>query len=437
MSRSRDDFRSYSSPVRGTWVEKPIVSCIKVLSSPRVTLAWCRPLLWMAVPRVDRSTAGVSGVRRILVIKPDGIGDLVVAVPFLRELRRAWPAARIHLVVAAHAANLLETCPYVDQVLKLRLPPADRWWSPLSRRFAALSFARRYLWSTSYDLAIVPRWGRDLFESSFLAFISGAPWRVGFSEHVSAEREMHDRGDDQFFTHALTDRSICHEVRRNLRLLSLLGVDPLEDRLEISLSDDDELFADGVLAATSPDSVVALGPGAGSPKRMWPIQRFVDVGRWLADQGFAIVVVGGPGEEALGEELWRYVAGELIDLTGRATLRQSAAVLQRCVLFCGNDAGPMHLAAAAGIPVVEISCHPRGGDDLHPNSPTRFSPWGVPNRVVRPDEPADGCATDGCATGCRVPAPHCIANVPVASVIAGVASLLDERTASGRSADAS
>lgn len=432
MSRSRQHLRSDSNPLNRTRVEKTIISCVETLSSPRVTLAWCRPLLRMAGRRSDKSTGRVSGAREVLVIKPDGIGDLIMAIPFLRELRRAWPAARISIVVSAHAANFIETCPYVDRILPFRLPPDSRWWRPLTRRLAVLSFARRYLWPTSYDLAIVPRWGPDIFESPFLAFLSGAPWRVSFSTRASADREMLNRGDDQFFTHTLTDRSVCHEVRRNLGLLSLLGVDSLEDRLAVWLSDDDELFADRVLTTILPKPVVAIGPGAGNPKRMWPIQRFVEVARWLENRGFALVLIGGSGEEALGEELRRSLDNGVIDLTGRATLRQSAAVLQRCVLFCGNDAGPMHLAAAAGIPVVEISCHPRGGDDLHPNSPTRFGPWGVPNTVVRPDEP-----TDGCATGCRAPAPHCIANVPVASVIAGIASLLDERTAPGRSADAS
>jgi heptosyltransferase-2 len=243
---------------------------------------------------------------------------------------------------------------------------------------------------------------------------------------------MLDRGDDRFFTHALTDRSVCHEVRRNLGLLSWLGLDPLEDRLEIWLSDDDELFADRILTATWPKPVAAIGPGAGDPKRMWPIQRFVEVARWLANNGFAIVVVGGQGEEALGEELRRHVSSKVIDLTGKATLRQSAAVLRHCVLFCGNDAGPMHLAAVAGIPVVEVSCHPLSGDALHPNSPTRFSPWGVPIRVIRPDRPVEGCAK-----GCRALSPHCITRIPEASVIAAIASLLDEKAASGWSADAS
>ena len=138
-------------------------------------------------------------------------------------------------------------------------------------------------------------------------------------------------------------------MQRNLDLLFLVRAERLGDSLKdgpgIWLSDSDELFADGVLAPASPGAFVALGPGAGGPRRMWPIQRFVWVGRWLANQEFGLVVVGSRGEEALGEELRRHV-GSQVAPTGRATLRQSAAVMQRYLLFCGNDSAPMHLAAA-------------------------------------------------------------------------------------------
>ena len=130
-----------------------------------------------------------------------------------------------------------------------------------------------------------------------------------------------------------------------------------------------------------------------------------------------MVVVGGPGDEGWGEEL-RRIGDDVIDLTNRTTVRETAAVLARCSLFCGSDSGPMHLAAAVGVPIVEVSCHPVSGDDLHPNSPKRFGPWGVPNRVVQPETPMDDCVA-----GCRFKVPHCILNVRVESVIAAIESL--------------
>jgi heptosyltransferase-2 len=229
------------------------------------------------------------------------------------------------------------------------------------------------------------------------------------------------------------DRSVKHEVQRNLGLLSVLGTDisELDHALEVWLSDEDKTVAKEILASWSSKPLIGFALGAGSAKRTWPVDRFADVGRWFTDRGYRLVVVGGPGEEGFGEELRRRLRGAVLDLTNKLTLRQAAAVLGHCSMFCGNDAGPMHLAAAVGVPVVEISCHSRRGDDLHPNSPKRFGPWGVPHQIVRPEEPKDGCTA-----GCGIRAPHCILNVGVDSVIAAIQSLMNETAVLGGSVDA-
>jgi heptosyltransferase-2 len=408
-----------------------LVRLVGALTSPSATIAFGR-LLGMPGNRAQEPPPLVKS-RNILVLRPDGIGDLVMTGPLLRELRRAAPGATITLVVAPRSLNFVETCPYVDRVLTVDIPPPrtsiETWWRPFSRRTAAMTVAYRYLRRKEYDLALVPRWGVDNHEASVLAYLSGASARVGYSEHVSSQRENRNQGYDRFFTLVIPDRSVKHEVERNLGLLATLQTEPSAQTLEAWLSSADVDFANNVLASADAGPLVAIGAGAGSPRRMWPIDRFVKVGRWVTDRGGSLVVVGGSGEEALGSELGMGVGGRVFDLTNKATLRQTTAVLKRCSMFCGNDAGPMHLAAAAGIPVLEVSCHPRGGDDLHANSPRRFAPWGVPHRILQPEQPADGCHL-----GCQASAPHCILKVPVAAVIQAMGSLLKGRYVGGTNA---
>jgi ADP-heptose:LPS heptosyltransferase len=392
------------------------------LASPSVSAVWIRALMRIRGLVAIQVRTHAEEVRSILVIRPDAIGDVVMTGPFLRELRRAYPNAKISLILGPETANLVETCPHIDRVLTNRvltnqLPALTRWWHPMSRRFVALSFARRYLWQASYDIAVVPRWGEDVYDASILALLSGAPCRVGYS----ARRPTKNGAYDRFYTLVVDDRSVRHEVERNLHLLSELRTDVRDDALELWLSDEDERVASQALASTGAEALVALSPGAGSPRRIWPIQRYLQVGHWLVDRGARLVVVGGPGDEGWGEEL-RRIGGDVIDLTNRTTIRETAAVLARCSLFCGSDSGPMHLAAAVGVPIVEVSCHPVSGDDLHPNSPKRFGPWGVPNRVVQPYAPKDDCAA-----GCRFEVPHCILNIRVDSVIAAIESLMVEK----------
>ena len=400
-----------------------LVRIVRLVTSPSATIAIARSF-GIANTRVAEAPS-LAGMRTILILRPDGIGDVVMTGPVLRELRRAAPLASITLVVSPRSVNFVETCPYVDKVLTVEIPPpraaAQTWWRPLSRRAAAISIVRRHLYRERYDLALVPRWGVDNHEASVLAYLSGATRRVAYSEHVSPHREKRNRGYDRYFTILVHDRSVKHEVERNLHLLSALHVEASDHELEAWPSKEDAEFADSAMAFSAGSPAVAVGPGAGSRRRAWPVERFIEVGQWVIDHGGSLVVLGGAGEDPLGHEVRRSLGSRVLDLTNKATIRESTAVLKRCEMFCGNDAGPMHLAAAAGIPVVEVSCHPRAGDALHANSPTRFGPWGVPHRVVQPDR-----AEPGCDAGCVQSDPHCILNVSVDSVMRAMDSLLKE-----------
>jgi ADP-heptose:LPS heptosyltransferase len=418
---------------RSKTADRLLAKIVHALTSPSATGAWIWLLMTVRGFLSSDRRSHLGKVHSILVIRLDAIGDVLLTGPFLRELRGGYPRARITLVVAPRVLNLVETCPYVDRALIHHVPPATRWWHPLSRRLIGLSFARRELWPELYDMAVVPRWGEDHYEATILARLSGAPDRVGYAARTKGRQRERSRYD-RFLTRLVDDRSVKHEVQRNVDLLSEMGVPApsLQHTLEVWLTDEDRSFANRIVTSSNAAKLVALGPGAGSPKRMWAIERVEEVGRWLADGGARLVVVGGPGDEGLGEHLSRRIGDEVIDLTNRATIRETAAVLAHCSLFCGNDSGPMHLAAAVGVPIVEISCHPLLGDELHPNSPSRFGPWGVSCRVVQPDRPKDGCSA-----GCRVESPHCILNVRVDSVIAAIESLRVETSVVEGSAGAS
>lgn len=351
--------------------------------------------------------AGREPPQRILVVRLDEIGDLVLSSPFLRALRGAFPSAQITLVVQPLLVNLVELCPYVDEVLSFEWRTTGRFWKPLRIR-RAWGFARRSLRPRGFDLAILPRYGDDHYFAAYVAFFSGAPRRVGYSEYVDATKREVNRGLDALLTTALPPSPHLHEVARNLDLLACLGVEVHEARLETWIGDEDRAFAEALLARRRREgTLVALAPGAGAAARRWPVERFADFGRWAAAElGAHLLALGSPAERALAEPLCAALGDALIDTIGSATLRQAAALLEHCDLFVGNDSGPMHLAAAAGVPIVEISCHPEGGRDDHATSPLRFGPWGVPNVVLRPPLPRDPCRTE-----CEANLAHCILEV--------------------------
>lgn len=396
-------------------------------TSPRTTRSLGEVAFWLAGRRAGHPEPELSRARSILVVRLDEIGDLILTAPFLRELRRNAPEARITLVVKPATRNLVEFCPYVNEVL------AFDWLAPgrLSRfrlHARALALARSNLWPRRFELAILPRWDADYYHATFVAYFSGAPLRIGYSERVNAQKRRLNAGFDRLLTQALDDRTTKHEVERNLDVLRFLGCVVEDDRLELWLKEEDSAYAEKTLTSQgvhTGDLLFALAPGAGAAKRCWPLERWVQLGhRLLKELHARFVLVGGEGERELGAHLANELGRSVINLMGRATLRQTAAVLQRCQLTISNDAGPMHIAAAAGNAVVEICCHPQGGAPEHANSPARFGPWRVPHVVLQPDQ-----GTEPCQEACEAEDAHCILRVDVECVRRAVRTLAANRLA--------
>jgi heptosyltransferase-2 len=167
--------------------------------------------------------------------------------------------------------------------------------------------------------------------------------------------------------------------------------------------------------------LIAMAPGAAESKRRWPASRYLELAFKLQTQLNAFVLIlGDERDRKIVDEMAKTIGADVINLSGQTTLRQTAALLRRTTMFIGNCSGPLHLAAAADIPVVEISCHPRGGSKLHPNSPTRFGPWLVPQMVLQPEQ-----ATYPRFQACEANIPHCILSVSVDQVAKAAFSLLE------------
>lgn len=373
--------------------------------------------------RVDNNARiELANIRRVLVVRLDGIGDVVLTTPFLRALRDNLPGAWITLLVRPAIRNLVELCPHVNEVLTYE-PAGSPYWRSFQATSGALNLARTHLWQHDYDLAIAPRWDTDSHYGSLVVFLSGARQRLGYSEKVTEEKSRLNAGLDRLLTHAIGGGELKHEVERNLQLIAFMRGTIQEDRLELWCGEADELFADRILAthgANDGGPLIAIAPGAGHPKRIWPLARYAEFCAWVAKHcGGTVLVVGNQEEERLGKELASRLAGNVINAAGRTSLRETAALLKRCQLFVGNDSGPMHLAAAAGLPVIEISCHPLGGSPGHVNSPARFGPWHVPQILLRPAE-----ALGPCSDACVSDEAHCIRGVPVGQVEEAAVSLL-------------
>jgi len=395
------------------------------LMSPQTLVVLGGPIFWLERRNSEKAEIDLCGMRRVLVVRLDEIGDVVMTTPFLRELRRNMPQAWITLIVNPDVHNLVELCPYVDEVLTYDWG-AGGLLKLLRRHWRALKLARKHFWGRHFDLAILPRWDFDRYHAIHLMYLSGSRWRVGYSESVNGFKEQDNKGFDRFLTHSLQDNNLKHEVEHNLDVIRYLGGKVENDQLELWVGWEDEAFAEGVLRnhkINSRDLLVGFGPGAGAPKRQWPVDLYVRLGLWLENQyRVRLVIIGGPEEKPLGNELERKLGSSVLNAVGKTTLRQAAALLKRTSLYVGSDAGPMHIAAAVGVPVVELSCHPKSGSPHSANSPVRFGPLGKINRVVQPEVAAPDCSEE-----CVADAPHCILGISLEEVKQEVAETMRVR----------
>lgn len=361
-------------------------------------------------------------VRRVVVLHPLEIGDVVMLTPFLRALRRLLPAARITLVVTPEVLPLVALCPHVDSVQPYdqKMRPA---WRPLRLPGRAWATARRLAaLEGPFDLALMPRYLEDNCYATFLAYWSGARWRVGYSERFSDRKRLLNRGFDRLLTHALDAPPLQHDVLSALDLLRFLGGAVEDGALELWWDEADEAAALSLLrggGAGPGDRLVALCPTGGhSTLKQWPIENFARLGQWLQSQDARVILVGGPGDAALGEFLALALGAGVINVTGRTTLRGLAALLARCRCFVGNDAGPMHIAAAVGVPTVALfgsSCR------------QRFGPWGSGHAALSRELPCSPCGRGHTPYRCRTciyDRPECLHGLTVEEVQAAVGAAL-------------
>ncbi|MCE2488402.1 MAG: WecB/TagA/CpsF family glycosyltransferase [Anaerolineae bacterium] len=292
---------------------------------------------------------------RILVVQLADVGDLVLATPALAALRAARPDARLTLLTSAHAAPLVADSGLVDAIVTL-----DRASGSHPFGFLRPDNLRRMLAPGRQDLVIYLHhftlW-RGTLKFALIALAARAGRRIGL-----------DNGNAWFLTEKVPDNGFgaMHQAEYWLQLAARAGADPRPRPA---------LVARGALSQPLPPGrYIALhaGGGASNPARRWAPQRFAQVADRLREEtGAQLVLVGGPGDD--NQALRAALRSTVIDLTGQTTLPQLAQVLGGAALFIGAESGVMHLAAAAGAPVLAI---------MGPGNAFAWGPWTPAGRSV-------------------------------------------------------
>lgn len=331
--------------------------------------------------------------KKILFIQLSALGDTILAIPTIRAIRHTFPDAEFTMLASATNLNYLANCPYIDKHISFRMP--------MYRLFALL---RREKFDWAIDLEHWPRL------SALLAYMSGAPVRVGFRTKGQARHFL--------FTETVPHIQGRHEVRNFLDIATQLECPTQEFTLETWCGAAARTSVREILVQeqVSPDiPFVVLHPEAGrreEPRRRWPQERYVAlVDALISRYRVQIILTGAPNEVHVSEGIAARTKHQAVVLAGRTDVNQLAALFSDAALVVSGNCGPMHLAAATGTPVIGL------------HGPTNTAQWGPWNRdagIVRSTLPCSPCLNLGFEYGCQAlpdGTSPCMHTIEVAAVL--------------------
>ncbi len=307
--------------------------------------------------------------KKILFLALSGIGNVIMQLPAIRELKKAHPTWHITVWVAPRGTHaLVATEPSIDEVIEMPIKAS------VSQHLRQILELRKY----HFDIGIVLSPGQ-LVKSAAYLMLAGIPVRVGNT--YSFRGNPHSQ---LFLTDAIEEDAAIHDIEQNLLLLTPLGIKPNSvPYYSLDIPEENKKEAEKILKSSS-SFLVGVHPGsaAGFEWKRWPLERFSEVAKALVRENphTRILIVGGKDEEQQKHELLKMMnADEEIAYDVTASLLTTAAIIQKCNLFVSNDSGLMHIAAAVGVPTLGL---------FGPTDETQTGPRGKNSFTLRASDTA-------------------------------------------------
>jgi lipopolysaccharide heptosyltransferase II len=323
-----------------------------------------RALLWLFVFLRKTTVPSKSEIKRVLFLRHDRIGDMVLSTAALKALRRGYPHAKITVLASERNFEILKHNPNVDKVLIYKGIP---WFI-------------REIRTQCYDLVIDPFVTYEL-KQALMTYLSGGKYRIGFEE---AGREV-------FFNVRGPATSPPKRMVDHLLDLAVLAGGKREGcEPEVFLSDTEIQWANDALVEKeirAHDLIIAIHPGAHYPSQRWPAERFGELSRTILERGEAqVILLGSQAEEVLLHDV-KKIAGDGIQVFSGLKLRDLMALINRCDLLVCNNSGPLHVASALKVPTVSM---------IGPTVTPLWLPYGQHNAVIGKELSCSPCNRAHC-----------------------------------------
>lgn len=330
-----------------------------------------------------------SKIKKVLIIKLDHIGDVILATPSITNIKKHFKNAEIDILVNPLCKDLVSTNPYIDNVIGYDSLLFKRGEGYNLFRNASTIFR---LFKERYDVIIDLR---GSFGTLILALFKGAEFRADFG------------------TNSIKNRKVLlkkHKLERNLEIIRGLGVKTISKTPSINLTKKDGAFADRFFRKNDikkKDLTIVINPGAAWTPRMWPKENYaLLIDRLVKELGAKIILAGSNDEISLAEWIKEKIDSDIYIATGKTSLRELSALIKGSNLHIGNDSAAIHLAAAVGTPLIAL---------FGPENPEKFGPMTDKKIILRKKVGCSPCGQYYCSRK-----PNCMELIKVDEVFNSV-----------------
>jgi ADP-heptose:LPS heptosyltransferase len=307
-------------------------------------------------------------IKRILLIRTDRFGEFILNTPVIRAIKEKFPSSYLGIMVNPMVKGIVEGSPYIDEILIYDEKAMQGF-------FKSLKFVSE-IRKKKFDLVVILNPKKKF---NIITFLAGIPIRLGYNRKWGF-----------LLTHKIEDRKSSgqkHEVEYNLDLVRRIRIDTQDKSLFISVDKEDEQFIDSLLnglGIINTDLLVTLHPWTSDPVKQWPVENFLQLASRLSRElPYKVIIIGGKDQISQSVKFCQENP-DIINLTAKLTLGQSAALLKKCRLLISNDSGPVHLACAVGTLVIALF-----RNDIPAKSAKRWGPWGEGHIVIEKSNLAD------------------------------------------------
>ncbi len=299
--------------------------------------------------------------KNILIVRTDRMGDVVLTIPAIRALRETYPLARITLWMSRSTKELAAGLPFIDEII---IEYKTRGWFGFFEQVAILR-------KKKFDLAIIFHTKKRTNAACFLA---GIPYRLGYRNNKFGFLLNHPVVDERHL-------GIKHEAEYCMDLLKHIGVNGTDLKLQVSRDKEADIWAQDFFTKhkLSGKPVIAMHPAASCPTRFWPVEFYADLAdRLIRENKVAVIIVGDKLVQPAAGKIIARAGNGAIDVAGQTSLSQLISLISLCRVLISNDSGPVHLAAAVGIPVISIFLRAQSGIN-----PLRWRPLGANSVLIQ------------------------------------------------------